>query len=127
MSEACTSVAVEDLAGDALEWALSEAREPGRMPAWKWLARQKWSRYEDPRHDDLIVSMALISKHAVSLEPVDAFTEGGAGWWAVCLDANGDRCRYLGDTIEIAVRRAVVGALAGEHIDIPNQVLEHCS
>lgn len=66
----------------------------------------------------------LLHKHAVALEPIDPFTEYGVGWWAVCINAQGERCRFHGETPLIAGLRAIVGAAKGNTVEIPTELLE---
>lgn len=66
----------------------------------------------------------LLHKLAVALEPEDPFSEFGGGWWAVRINAQGERCRFHGETPLIAGMRAIVGAANGNTVNIPKELLE---
>jgi len=116
-----TSVKVEDLSGGVLDWAVAFATSEAMPTVWQWL---EWDSFRK-REFDTYATTKLMHRHAVALEPTDPFTEGGGEWWATCVNADGERCRYLGDTPLIAGLRAIVGAQKGAEIDIPNKILEH--
>ncbi len=136
---------VESLAGAALDYAAGEAVGVEVSVHWSRLlggwrvrvAKPFTIKHPgcDPFHDksyrtwapssDGATGAELLHTHAVSLEPVDPFREGGGSWFAVCVNALGERCRYHGETPLIAGMRAIVGALRGGQVEIPTELLEH--
>ncbi len=70
----------------------------------------------------------LLHKHAVALEPADAWQEYGNNWQATCIttraDADHSFHHQQGETPLIAGMRAIVGAILGDTVSIPTELLE---
>ena len=73
-------------------------------------------------------ALALIHKHAVSLEPSDPWVEYGNQWQAMCITSRDDaphsfHTQHGPDPITAGLR-AVVGAVSGETVLIPSVLME---
>ena len=115
-----TKVAVADLIGGPLVWATANTPAPSGMSAWQFTVNDEYHKagYRT------CTTLGLIMQNNIALAPEDPFSPSSE-WSAVCLNDNGERCRYLAHEVPVAVRRAFVGATHGTHIEIPTEVMEH--
>lgn len=70
----------------------------------------------------------FIHKFAVTLKPSDPYAEFGGTWTATCITSR-ERAAHTyyneeGDTPLIAGMRAIVGAILGDTVNIPIELLE---
>lgn len=126
-------VAAGDLAGPALDWAVAKAvgDDVTVMPGMAWKEYQVWTSGSFVRYSpstDGGRGMPLLHKHAVALEPADAWQEYGNNWQATCIttraDADHSFHHQQGETPLIAGMRAIVGAILGDTVNIPIELLE---
>lgn len=121
-------ILVSQLKGEALDYAVAMAVhgvKPSSAHAFAWK-----NQNPDPRNYSTSpdIGMPLLHKHAVALEPADAWQEYGNSWQATCIttraDADHSFHHQQGDTPLIAGMRAIVGAILGDTIEVPSELLE---
>lgn len=127
------AVAIAELSGAALDWAVAKAvgDDVTVMPGMTWKSYHVWTAGTFQRYSpttDGARGMPLLHKHAVASEPADAWQEYGNNWQATCIttraDADHSFYHQQGDTPLIAGMRAIVGAILGDTIEVPSELLE---
>lgn len=126
-------VAAGELSGAALDWAVAKAvgDDVTVMPGMAWKSYRVWTAGSFVSYSpstDGARAMPLLHKHAVALEPADAWQEFGNDWMATCIatraDADHSFYHQHGETPLIAGMRAIVGAILGDTIEVPSELLE---
>lgn len=121
-------IAVSKLEGEALNYAVAMAIhgfEPSSKHAFSWRFQNSEPRKYSTNPD---LGGRLLHQRAVWLKPSDPYAEFGGTWTATCITSRESAAHTYyheeGDTPLIAGMRAIVGAILGDTVSIPTELLE---
>ena len=117
------AILTSELTGPALNWAAAKATRKEMPSPWQWAT---WDDYRPATNPS--AAYPLLHKHAVATSPTDVYQEFGGDWKGTCAtdlpDAASSICTHFGETPLIAGLRALVGAILGESVNVPTEILE---